>query len=440
MDKKQKLIILSAILIAFFGFAKEVSAAYYTSGNFASTNLLSGQTVTSIDSFVYNLSAKPAGTGTTVQFSQDSSNWYNSSGTPGETDTLSTGANNTINLSGLGWSGANFYYKVAFTSDGSGTPVLDDITVNYTSNQAPTNDSLTFTNPYGGDGNDAVADDTTEWNFRAVVSDTDGYTNLGTVVLRLANSSDNTTPYDALKFTWTESTDSFSETADTQNAATITSTGSDSSCATNTCTLDFKIKFNSNFSTQSTNYNAELYTTDDAAATDEDSYASFYQVVPISISLTSPTDVSLGTITGTGTSSTGEATWTVTTNNPNGYKLEWQAAAATMTNEYSDTIAAYTPAVADTPETWSVASTDSEWGGRLKSTSTDYSSATWGTDDSTNAKWLNVKSSALFQIASRASATTGSNEIVQFKAQVGSSKFQPTGTYTVNVTVTATTL
>ena len=317
------------------------------------------------------------------------------------------------------------------------------VEVDYTpsvSNTAPTNDSLTFTNPYGGDGNDAVVDDSTEWNFRAVVSDTDGYTDLTTVVLRLANSSDNTTPYDALKFTWTEATDAFSETADTQNAATITSTGTDSTCATNTCTLDFKIKFNSSFSTQSTNYNAEFYTTDDAAATDEDSYTDFYQVVPISISVSSPADVSLGTITGTGTSSTGEATWTVTTSNPSGYKLEWQASGATMTNEYSDTVAAYTPAVADTPETWSVATTDSEWGGRLKSTSTDYASATWGTDDSANAKWLNVKSSALFQIASRASATTGSDEIVQFKAEVGSSKFQPTGTYTVNVTVTATTL
>jgi hypothetical protein len=440
MDRKQKLIILSAILIAFFGFAKEVSAAYYTSGNFVSTNLLSGQTVTSIDSFVYNLSAKPTGTGATVQFSQDGSTWYNSSGTEGGTDTLTTGTDNTIDLSSLGWSGANFYYKVAFTSDGSDTPVLDDITVNYTSNQAPANDSLTFTNPYGGSGNDAVADDATEWNFQAVVSDTDGYTDLDTVVLRLANSSDNTTPYDALKFTWTESTDTFSETADTQNAATITSTGSDSSCVTNTCTLDFKIQFNSDFSTQSTNYNAELYTTDDAAATDEDSYTDFYQVVPISISISSPSDVSLGTITGTGASSTGEATWTVTTNNPSGYKLEWQASSATMANEYSDTIAAYTPAVADTPETWSVTTDASEWGGRLKSTSTDYDSDTWGGDDSSNARWLNVKDSALFQIASRASATTGSDEIVQFKAEVGSSKFQPTGTYTVDVTVTATAL
>jgi len=330
---------------------------------------------------------------------------------------------------------------VNFHPSENGTGYQPKLVVTYTlPNTAPTNDSLTFTNPYTGGSNNAVADNTTEWNFRAVVSDTDGYANLGTVVLRLANSTDSTTPFDSLKFTWTEATDAFSETADTQSAAAITSTNADSTCATNTCTLDFKIKFNSSFSTQSTNYGAELYTTDDAAATDEDSYATFYQVTPVTISITSPSDVSLGTITGTGTSSTGEATWTITTNNPAGYKLEWQASTATMANQHSDTIAAYTPAVADTPETWSVAAAASEWGGRLKSTSTDYASGTWGADDTTNAKWLDVKSSAVFQIASRASVTTGSNEIVQFKAEIGSSKFQPTGAYTVNVTITATTL
>lgn len=52
------------------------------------------------------------------------------------TDTLSTGVDNTISLSSLGWSGANFYYKVTFTSyGGTVTPVLDDITVNYTITQ-----------------------------------------------------------------------------------------------------------------------------------------------------------------------------------------------------------------------------------------------------------------------------------------------------------------
>ena len=139
MNKKITFIIfIIAIILACFGFAKEASAAYVSSGNFTSTNLLSGLTVGSINSFVYNLSAKPSGTGATVQFSQNNTNWYNSSGTLDGTDTLTTGTDNTIDLSGLGWLGANFYYKVAFTSDGTDTPVLDDITVHYSPLLPPT--------------------------------------------------------------------------------------------------------------------------------------------------------------------------------------------------------------------------------------------------------------------------------------------------------------
>jgi hypothetical protein len=173
------------------------------------------------------------------------------------------------------------------------------------------------------------------------------------------------------------------------------------------------------------------------AATTNDT-AAVSLTVAATISISAPDNVSLGTITGTGVSSVGTATWTVTTNNSGGYKLEWQASSATMTSG-SDTIAAYTPAVADTPETWSVASDASEWGARLKSASTD-AAAEWGTDG-TSEKWLNVATTPR-QIVSRTTETdaAGSSEIVAFKAEIGASKFQPTGSYTVNVTVTATTL
>jgi hypothetical protein len=119
------------LILAGFGFAGS-SLAYETSGSFTSTNLLSGQFVASIDSFIYNLSSKPANTSASVQFSQNSSNWYSSAGIENASDTLTTGANNTIDLSGLLWSGPNFYYKVTLTSDGSDTPALDDITVTFT--------------------------------------------------------------------------------------------------------------------------------------------------------------------------------------------------------------------------------------------------------------------------------------------------------------------
>ena len=174
------------------------------------------------------------------------------------------------------------------------------------------------------------------------------------------------------------------------------------------------------------------------AATTSDT-AAVNLTVAATISISAPSDVSLGTITGTGTSDVGTALWTVTTNNSGGYKLEWQASAAALTSG-SDTIAAYTPAVADTPETWSVAAADSEWGARLKSSSTD-TATEWGTD-TTDEKWLNVNNAAVRQIVSRNTETdsSGSAETVAFKAQVGASKFQPTGSYTVNVTATATTL
>ena len=57
------------------------AVTYYATGMLTSTNLLSGETVESIDSFDYNASSIPSGTGLKVQFSQDGTNWYNSAGT-----------------------------------------------------------------------------------------------------------------------------------------------------------------------------------------------------------------------------------------------------------------------------------------------------------------------------------------------------------------------
>ncbi len=320
---------------------------------------------------------------------------------------------------------------------GANKPILS---VTYLASIPPVNNSLTFVNPYGGSGNAAVADNSTTWIFRAVVSDADSGNTLNYVQLRLANSSDNSAPYNALMFRWTRSTDTFSEDADTQNAATILSTAADSTPSGNNWTLNFEIRFNNNFLNKNTNYGAQLYTIDNTGVSATNSYSAFYQVDPVSISVSSPANVSMGTISGTGTSGIGEATWTVITNNPSGYKIEWQASSAAMTNTYGDTISAYSPSVANTPELWSIPAANSEWGARLKSTSTDYSSATWGSNDTTAAKWLNVNASSLYQIAQRTSTTTGSNQIVQFKSEVGSNKFQPSGTYSVNVTVTVTTL
>ena len=104
------------------------TTGYDSPGIITSINLLSGEKVVSIDDFEYNASAIPSGTSLKVQFSTDNTSWYNSAGTLDGWDTLSQGTAN-ISLSGLGWSGANFYYHTEFTSDGTGTPVLDEISV-----------------------------------------------------------------------------------------------------------------------------------------------------------------------------------------------------------------------------------------------------------------------------------------------------------------------
>jgi hypothetical protein len=112
----------------------EVSYTYYNSpGTLTSANLLSSESAISIDSFSYDASSIPSGTGLKVQFSQDNSNWYNSTGTSDGWDACSQGSH-TIGLSSLGWSGDKFYYKMQFTSNTNRdqTPVLDEISVSYT--------------------------------------------------------------------------------------------------------------------------------------------------------------------------------------------------------------------------------------------------------------------------------------------------------------------
>ncbi len=104
---------------------------FLSPGTLISTNLLDSISNTSIDSFTYYAPSIPTGTSMTIQFSTNGSTWYNSSGALGGWDMMSEGTQ-TIDLIGLGWSGPNFYYKMVFTTtNNSYTPVLEYITVNY---------------------------------------------------------------------------------------------------------------------------------------------------------------------------------------------------------------------------------------------------------------------------------------------------------------------
>ena len=112
---------------------------YYTTGTLVSTNLLSGQTVVSIDSFFASTTI-PAGTSLGIQFATSSyaGPWYDDAGTLNSSTSLANGTSST-NLSGLGWSGANFYYKLLLYANTArdASPVVDEIQVDYTSNNSP---------------------------------------------------------------------------------------------------------------------------------------------------------------------------------------------------------------------------------------------------------------------------------------------------------------
>jgi len=113
---------------------------YKTSALVQSTNLLVGATaaVGSIDAFQYTLPSLPSGTSVGVKFSQNASTWYSSSGGVGASNALTVGTTQSISLSSLAWTGANFYYQLNFLSTGStNTPVLNEVSVVFSTIDAP---------------------------------------------------------------------------------------------------------------------------------------------------------------------------------------------------------------------------------------------------------------------------------------------------------------
>lgn len=306
------------------------------------------------------------------------------------------------------------------------------------SNTAPVNDSLTFTNPYGGSGNTAISDDTTEWNFRALVTDDDGSTDIDYVELRLSNNSDNVAPYDSLKFRWTESTDAFSEQADTQDAASITSSSANSSASGNQWTLDFKIKFDSDFLTKDANYAVELYSLDDAAASDTDNYANKYQITALSLTLgVDSATLDFGNLL-PGSVITGTTVATITTNYPNGYSLS-----ISDSTSGSDSALLHTDTTTRVADYAGTIATPTLWSGRGLGVclydATGKNTSQWGTgttaSDSNN-KYAGVPQTATQIHAKTGSPTSSDGNSVGYKLVVPNT--QKTGAYSGNVTFTAT--
>lgn len=167
----------------------------------------------------------------------------------------------------------------------------------------------------------------------------------------------------------------------------------------------------------------------------------------------SGTTLSLGTITFTGDTGVYADSRAVRchvyTNNITGYTLGWRVLSGSggtstghMISQFEDIIQAFgTGSASDNTADWSVASTDSRWGGRVSSTSSgsDVAPMLWGTDGASE-KWARVKTGSTLTIrASSTNSQGGSGDLIKigFRAEIGALKSQPTGTYQSTVTFTA---
>jgi hypothetical protein len=187
------------------------------------------------------------------------------------------------------------------------------------------------------------------------------------------------------------------------------------------------------------------------------------QDVSAEISLDSPADVNMSaSIPGmTGGSATGQATWTIATNNNTGFKLELEASTdpALQGVAQGDSFADYTETAGGVPDfDWSVAESDAEFGYTVEAaTAADLDQSfmdnagatpcnTAGASQTADKCWIGFAGAGVKeQVINRTTETAvaGEAEVVKFKAELNGPATDADGflvedTYTATVTATAT--
>jgi hypothetical protein len=170
------------------------------------------------------------------------------------------------------------------------------------------------------------------------------------------------------------------------------------------------------------------------------------------ITIDAPGDVTMDPTLGiSSNSSTGSVSWTVVTNDPDGYTLGVAAAQANALHSSTDAFTDYTEATDGTPETWSVANAYefgfSAFGG-------DVADSTWGAGSAcsvfsggegaegiipSNLKYEGFNGTTSIQVASNddPTGTDGTATSLCFAAEQ-ETEAAPAGSYTAVITATAT--
>jgi hypothetical protein len=164
------------------------------------------------------------------------------------------------------------------------------------------------------------------------------------------------------------------------------------------------------------------------------------------ISITAVADVLMDTsVAGiTGGTSNGSTTVTVTTDSTGGYQLTIQASTSPALVSGSNYFADYTQAGANPDFTFSIATTDSEFGFTPEGTDVvaffldDGSTCNTGALNTADACWSPLSTSAtIISTGTGNNSPLGTATVLKFRAASGSSHFQVEGTYVATTTVTA---
>ncbi len=200
----------------------------------------------------------------------------------------------------------------------------------------------------------------------------------------------------------------------------------------------------------STNYGLEStggeIATGESSSTNYGIKAGYQQMLVSAISISSPSDVSLGSLDGAaGGAVTGSVAWTVITDNAAGYTLTVRSSTNPALASGGASVANYTPAGATPDYTWSIAASASEFGFSPEGTDVvqryldNGSACNAGASNGSNTCW-DAFSTSNTTVASGASGNSpaGTATTIKLQAEVGADNVPTAGDYSATIIATAT--
>lgn len=166
------------------------------------------------------------------------------------------------------------------------------------------------------------------------------------------------------------------------------------------------------------------------------------------IAITDSADLSLPNVGGiSGGSSSGQSTWTVTTDDPGGYSLLVSALTSPALKSTSTSISDYSPSSAIPDFTFVVGSASSTFGfspegidiiSRFKDNG---SNCNTGTSDTIDRCWDGFSTTpAIIAQSSGSNHPNGATTTIKYNVGIGGNKIQEAGNYSASITVTAVAL